>query len=102
MWGILLEVNVYKDQKMVAIWLTSVEQEDAALRQKLTQLYDEYKKRKYKVALFHSGTEDLYTNTRELLLYNRKRMVQLEVQREKLSGMPLILSGHSQTPSIQC
>ena len=35
------------------------------------------------VAQFHSGTEDLYRNTRDLLLFNRKRIEELAVQREK-------------------
>ena len=35
------------------------------------------------VAQFHSGTEDLYCNTRDQLLFNRKRIEELAVQREK-------------------
>ena len=97
-----MEVNIYEDKKIVAIWLTNAERKDECLQQELGQLYKKYKEQKYKVAEFHSGTEDLYANTRDLLLYNRKRMAQLEIQREKLAELPPILSGHSKARPIQC
>ena len=35
------------------------------------------------VAVFESGKGNLYKNTRDLLLYNRRRSAEREVQREK-------------------
>lgn len=97
-----MEVNIYEDKKIVAVWLTNAEQKDEYLRQQLGQIYKKYKEKKYKVAEFHSGSEDLHAYTRDLLLCNRKRMAQLEVQRDKLSELPPILSGHSEVRPIQC
>ena len=78
-----LEIDVRDDMKLVMIWLTRAEVEDTVLRERLKTLYAEYKAKKYMVAQFHSGTEDLYEGTRDLLLYNRRRSAELEVQREK-------------------
>ena len=39
------------------------------------------------VAVFLSGEEDLYQQTRDLLLYNRRRQAEKEVQAEKRAGM---------------
>ena len=52
------------DMKLVTVWLTRAEQEDLALRERLKEVYAEYKAKKYMVAQFHSGTEDLYEGTR--------------------------------------
>lgn len=78
-----MEIDVRDDMKLVMIWLTRAEVEDTVLRERLKTLYAEYKAKKYMVAQFHSGTEDLYEGTRDLLLYNRRRSAELEVQREK-------------------
>lgn len=37
------------------------------------------------VAVFMSGEQDLYENTRDLLLYNRRRMAEKEVQAERIA-----------------
>ena len=78
-----MEIIVMDDEKLVTIWLTRAEQEDATLRKRLKPLYAKYKAKKYMVAQFHSGTGDLYECTRDLLLFNLRRSAELEVQREK-------------------
>lgn len=55
------------------MWLTQAESQDAAIKEQLGTLYLSYWKQKYRVAVFHSGHEDLYQNTLELLRYNRRR-----------------------------
>lgn len=90
------------DMKLVTIWLTRAEQEDTALRERLKTLYAEYKAEKYMVAQFHSGTEDLYEGTRDLLLYNRKRIEELAVQREKQAADPDHSGSQSGRRIIQC
>ena len=37
-----LEINVYDDRKIVEIWLSHSEQADAALREQLRPIYQEY------------------------------------------------------------
>ena len=46
-------------------------------------MYRDYKRRGYLVAVFQSGKQDLYRQTSDLLLYNRKRIQELVVQRKK-------------------
>ena len=84
---VVTEVNDVK--KIVTIWLTRAEKDDADLREGLKNLYAEYRAKKYMVAVFSSGTEDLYTNTLDLLKYNKRRLAEQEVQREKQAAAGL-------------
>ena len=43
-----LEINVHDDRKIVEIWLSHSEQADAALREQLRPIYQEYNGKKYK------------------------------------------------------
>ena len=97
-----MEVHVKDDMKLVTVWLTRAEQEDTAIREQLKALYADYKAKKYMVAQFHSGTEDLYHNTRDLLLFNRKRIEELAVQREKQSADPYHSGSQPSRRIIQC
>ena len=94
-----MEVRVHDDMKLVEIWLTRQEQADDALREQLRQMYQDYKSRKYMVAQFHSGGSGLYTLTRDLLIFNRKRIEELAVQLEK---DPDITTSYCPTLPIQC
>jgi hypothetical protein len=76
-------MNVLDDRKIVEIWLTRAERDDPALNASLKDIYAEYKRKKYTVAVFQSGDRDLYRSTLDLLAYNKKRVAELEVQREK-------------------
>ena len=82
-------MTVNGDSKIVGIWLTRAEKNDAALRESLKPLYKKYHEQKYKVAVYMSGEQDLYENTRDLLLYNRRRAAEKEVQEEKAAGMTM-------------
>ncbi len=88
--------------KIVEIWLTKQEQEDAALRQTLQKLYQDYSRRKFKIAQFHSGAGSLYDATRDLLLFNRKRIAEMENRREKSLENPNLSAGYSSSFPIQC
>lgn len=95
-------MNVYDDKKIVTVWLTHAEEQDAQLQEQLHQIYRDYTDKKFKVAVYHSGTDSFYECMRDLVLYNRTRSAELEVQREKMTKFPPILAGHSQTAQIQC
>jgi hypothetical protein len=85
--------------KLVEIWLTRQEQADKAILEQLQQIYQDYKSRKYMVAQFHSGGGDLYAITRDLLIFNRKRIEELALALEK---SPDITSSYCPTLPIQC
>ena len=90
------------DMKLVTIWLTRAEQEDTALRERLKELYADYKAKKYMVAQFHSGTEDLYQGTRDLLIFNRQRIEEIALQREKQAVDPDHSGSQPTRRIIQC
>ncbi len=78
-----MEINVHENSKTVEVWLTSAEKADPAMQERLKPLYAEYKAKKYTVAVFLSGRQELYPTLRDLLAYNKKRTAELAVQREK-------------------
>ena len=63
------------------------------------KMYQDYKSRKYVVAQFHSGSADLYAITRDLLIFNRKRIEELALALEK---SPDITTSYCPTLPIQC
>ena len=78
-----MEINIRNDKKLVDIWLTNAEKNDPEIRKSLQDIYKEYQKKNYLVAVFESGGQDLYQNTLDLLRYNRRRSAEREVQRKK-------------------
>ena len=78
-----MEVNVNKEQKLVEVWLTNKDQSDATVQCQLPPLFSKSKGLGYLIAVYHSGKGDLYRRTSDLLSYNRKRLAQLEIEREK-------------------
>ena len=78
-----LEINVRDHCKIVEIWLSNSEKRDELLRERLKPLYQKYKAQKYLVAVFESGDRDLADATSDLLCYNRKRLAEMEVQRQR-------------------
>ena len=78
-----MEIDVDHSKKLVSVWLTQAESQDAAMKEQLGALYLSYWKQKYKVAVFHSGHEDLYQNTLEFLRLNRRRSAARAVQKAK-------------------
>lgn len=79
-------MDIREQSKVVELWLTNEEKNDPALRESLKPIYKQYREQKYLVAVFLSGGEDLYQQTRDLLLYNRQRLAEKEIQAEKQTG----------------
>ena len=73
-----LVIDVHADSKIVEIWLDHRDQNDLRLSEKLRPLFSDYNSRNYTVAIFLSGKEDLYEQTRQLLLHNRDYFAGLE------------------------
>lgn len=82
-----MEISINDERRTVEVWLSSEEKNDSAVQQRLKPLYTEYAGKKYTVAVFMSGSQDLYSLTSGLLCYNRKRISELEVEQEKEQGM---------------
>ena len=86
-----MEINVRDNSKIVEIWLTREEKRNINIRERLKPLYQEYGAKKFLVAVFESGEQDLEELTGSLLGYNMKRTVQLEMEREKQQGMAMTM-----------
>ena len=82
-----MRMEVREQSKIVELWLTKEEKNDPVLRESLKPIYQQYKDQKYLVAVFLSGEDDLYQQTLDLLLYNRRRLAEKEVQAEKQAGL---------------
>ena len=54
-----MEINVRDDRRIVEIWLTNEEQQDQALQESLTPIYQQCKAAKYTAAVFLSGSREL-------------------------------------------
>lgn len=78
-----MEINVRDDRKIVEVWLTNEEKQDQAIKESLKPLYQQYKAKKYTVAVFLSGSRDLAEETGALLCRNKRRIAELKVQRER-------------------
>ena len=78
-----MRIAVRKESKIVELWLNRAEKEDAAFRESLKPLYQTYKAQNYLVAVFLSGEEELYQQTRDLLFYNRRRQAEMEVLEQR-------------------
>lgn len=78
-----MEISISKESKTVTVWLSTHEARDPILKERLGLLYQIFAAQKYLVAVFRSGEWDLVQSTSDLLCYNRKRIAQLEVEREK-------------------
>ena len=78
-----LQIDVLDDKKIVAVWLTRAEDANETVRARIDGLCREYKPRKYQVAVYKSGREDLHTSVLDLLAYNKRRIAELDTQREK-------------------
>ena len=82
-------MEIRERNKIVELWLTREERDNPAFRESLEPIYQQYKDQNYLVAVFLSGEEDLYQQTRDLLLYNRRRLAEKEVQAEKQAGLAM-------------
>lgn len=79
-----MEINVRDDRKIVEVWLTNQEKQDESLKERLKNFYQQYREKKYIVAVYMSGNLNLTEETSALLCYNRKRLAEQEVRRKRV------------------
>lgn len=80
-----MKIQVNNTVKLVSIWLTGEEGTDKALRNELKSLYAEYKAKKFKVAVFESGNNDLYDLTEALIKDNKYKLYKYDKEADKES-----------------
>lgn len=67
-----MEIIVKEQSKVVEFWLTKAEKADTEFRQSLLPVFKDYKERGYLPVVFLSGNKDLFEETKELLLHNKR------------------------------
>ena len=72
-------MEVREQSRMVELWLTQEEKNDPVFREGLKPIYEKYRAQNYLVAVFLPGEGDLYQQTRDLLLYNRRKLAEEQV-----------------------
>ena len=87
-----MKIDIRDEQKIVEIWLSKAEQGDPRPSDTLRKICAEYGPRKYTVAVFKSGEEDLLDLTSDLLLYNRRKLAEQEMKEERCTG-PVMTMG---------
>jgi hypothetical protein len=90
--AVCLEINIREDRKIVELWLTRAEGENTELRQRLQPLYRVCRAKKYLVAVFVSGGQDLSDAAGGLLCYNCGQSARLEAEREKQASQAALPS----------
>ena len=73
-------MEVREQDKIVELWLTRAEKDNPAFRDSLKPLCQQYKEQNYLVSMYLSGEAELYLQTRDLLLYNRRRLAEQDIQ----------------------
>ena len=79
-----LEINYHKESKLMDIWLSREDQSSQDMQERLRSIYRRCAEKKYTVAVFYSGQQDLVEETSTLLRYNRRRSAERAIQREKV------------------
>ena len=72
--------------RIVSLWFASDENDADHLPEEIRNMCDEYRVRKYMIAAFRSGREDLFENTSAMLMHNRRLSAKNEVKQAKLAG----------------
>ena len=78
-----MEIHVRENEKLIEVWLTRREREDAKCKGKLEEIYSLGKEKRCLVAVFLSGQEELSDLTSALLRHNRDKLARQEVQRQR-------------------
>ena len=69
-------MRIYTDEKdrLLAIWLSAEENDDAAVMEALYPVIVQYKSMKYQPVIYRSGDGNVKENTAALLCHTRRKM----------------------------
>ena len=75
-----MKIKINDTAHIAEIWLTKAERDDPSVRESLKPLYEKFNSKNLLPAVYLSGDGDLYESTKALLLYNLRRMAELETK----------------------
>ena len=66
-----MKIEVFDNLKFACVWLTKEESENQEIKESLKPYMAEYKAKKYKFVVYHSGKKNLLEQTQDLLRHNK-------------------------------
>lgn len=78
-----MEIYVRDDEKLIEVWLTKQEREKLEIKEQMAEIYRQGKEKRFLVAVFLSGQEELGELTSALLRHNRDKLARREVEQRK-------------------
>ena len=78
-------VRVNDVSRIVSLWFSG-DEPDGQLPENIETMCAAYRAKKYMIAAFRSGKEDLFDNTLAMLKHNRILAAENEVKQAKLAG----------------
>ena len=76
----LIVIRINDNNKIVSLWLSGEESHTGVLPEEIRNTCDAYRTRKYMIAVFRSGEDDLYGNTIAMLRHNRQLAAENEMK----------------------
>ncbi|MDR0979336.1 MAG: hypothetical protein LBL91_05400 [Lachnospiraceae bacterium] len=73
-----MKTYIDNDDKIIELWFTYNENPNSIIPPTIDSIIDEYRKLKYKVCLYHSGTEEITPITSALLISNLQQLADRE------------------------
>lgn len=80
-----MEIIRDEKKKQIQIWMTQQESQDKTLQSRLKPMYTQWKKQKYLVAVYRSGSKDLRESVLDLLLHNKKVLAEQAAERQRIA-----------------
>lgn len=80
-----MEIIQDDKKKLIQIWMTQQESGDESLQNRLKPMYAQWKKQKYLVAVYRSGSRDLRESVLDLLLHNKKVLAEQAAERQRIA-----------------
>ena len=74
---------IKENQKIIQIFLSSDEKNNDIVRRQAETICDEYSAQGYSVVIYFSGSQNLFSATSRLLLYNRKKFAEKDHSHER-------------------
>lgn len=78
-----MEIYVRDDEKLIEVWLTKQEREKPEIKEQMAEICRQGKEKRFLVAVFLSGQEELGELTSALLRHNRDKLARQEVEQRK-------------------
>lgn len=66
-----MKIEVFDNLKFACVWLTKEESDNQEIKESLKPIMAEYKAKKYKFVVYHSGKCSLLEQTQDLLKHNK-------------------------------